>query len=158
MNKKKIVTVLIVIATVILAGVAVFTAIRLYQLRQQAVAPTAPAESEAAAPTTEECTQLAFTIGEEPTPTPTEGPTPTPTPTPTGTVTPTPTGTVTPTPTSTPGPTATPTPTPTETPIAQATLTPTEAAELPEAGISYPTIISAGVGILLLIASLLLAL
>lgn len=144
MNKKKIVTVLIVIATVILAGVAVFTAIRLYQLRQQAVAPTAPTEPEAAAPVIEECTQLAFTIGEEPTPTPTEGPTPTPTPTPTGTVTPTPTGTVTPTPTSTPGPTATP--------------TPTEAAELPEAGISYPTIISAGVGILLLIASLLLAL
>jgi len=156
MNKKKIVTVLIVIATVILAGVAVFTAIRLYQLRQEAVAPTAPEESEAAEPVIEECTQLAFTIGEEPTPTPTEGPTPTPTPTPTGTVTPTPTGTVTPTPTSTPGPTATPTPTGTTT--AEATPTPTEAAELPEAGISYPTIISAGVGILLLIASLLLAL
>ncbi|MCK4588314.1 hypothetical protein KAT60_00670 [Candidatus Woesebacteria bacterium] len=150
MNKKKIVTVLIVIATVILAGVAVFTAIRLYQLRQEAVAPTAPTESEAAAPVIEACTQLAFTIGEEPTPTPT--------PTPTGTVTPTPTGTVTPTPTSTPGPTATPTSAPTETPIAQATPTPTEAAELPEAGISYPTIIGTGVGILLIIASLLLAL
>lgn len=148
MNKKKIVTVLIVIATVILAGVAVFTAIRLYQLRQEAVAPTAPTEPEAAAPVTEECTQLAFTIGEEPTPTPT----------PTGTVTPTPTGTVTPTPTSTPGPTATPTSAPTGTPIAQATPTPTEAAELPEAGISYPTIIGTGVGILLIIASLLLAL
>ena len=148
MNKKKIVTVLIVIATVILAGVAVYTAIRLYQLRQEAVAPTAPAESEAAAPTTEQCTQLAFTIDENPTPTPT----------PTGTVTPTPTGTVTPTPTSTPGPTTTPTPTPTGTPIAQATPTPTEAAELPEAGISYPTIIGTGVGILLIIASLLLAL
>ena len=158
MNKKKIVTVLIVIATVILAGVAVYTAIRLYQLRQEAVAPTAPEESEAAAAVIEECTQLVFTIGEDPTPTPTEGPTPTPTPTPTGTVTPTPTGTVTPTPTSTPGPTATPTSAPTETPIAQATPTPTEAAELPEAGISYPTIIGAGVGILLLIASLLLAL
>lgn len=156
MNKKKIVTVLIVIATVILAGVAVYTAIRLYQLRQEAVAPTAPAEPEAAALVIEECTQLAFTIGEEPTPTPTE--TPTPTPTPTGTVTPTPTGTVTPTPTSTPGPTATPTSAPTETPIAQATPTPTEAAELPEAGVSYPTIIGAGVGILLIIASLLLAL
>jgi len=150
MNKKKIVTVLIVFATVILAGVAVFTAIRLYQLRQEAVAPTVPEESEAAAPAIEECTQLAFTIGEEPTPTPT--------PTPTGTVTPTPTGTVTPTPTSTPGPTATPTSAPTGTPIAQATPTPTEAAELPEAGISYPTIIGTGVGILLIIASLLLAL
>ncbi len=146
MNKKKIVTVLIVIATVILAGVAVFTAIRLYQLRQEAVAPTAPEESEAAEPVIEECTQLAFTIDEDPTPTPT------------GTVTPTPTETVTPTPTSTPGPTTTPTPTPTGTPIAQATPTPTEAAELPEAGISYPTIIGAGVGILLIIASLLLAL
>jgi hypothetical protein len=38
------------------------------------------------------------------------------------------------------------------------TPTPTEAAELPEAGISYPTIIGTGVGILLIIASLLLAL
>ncbi len=156
MNKKKIVTVLIIIATVILAGVAVFTAIRLYQLRQQAVAPTAPERPEAAAPQIEHCTQLTFSIGEEPTPTPTESPTPTPT----GTVTPTPTptGTVTPTPTSTPTPTATPTSIPTETPIAEATPTPSEVAELPEAGVSYPTIIGAGVGILLLIASLLLAL
>ncbi len=38
----KIGTVLIIIATVILAGVAVFTAYRLYQLRQQPVAPNVP--------------------------------------------------------------------------------------------------------------------
>ncbi|MDH7487797.1 MAG: GEVED domain-containing protein, partial [Anaerolineae bacterium] len=54
------------------------------------------------------------TIGEVPTPTPTE--TPTPTPTPTETPTPTPTPTETPTPTPTPTETPTPTPTPTETP------------------------------------------
>lgn len=40
--KKNWVTVLIVIATVILAGIAVYTAIRLYQLRQTSVAPNAP--------------------------------------------------------------------------------------------------------------------
>ena len=40
--KGKIATVGIILATLILAGVAVFTAIRLYQLRQQAVAPNVP--------------------------------------------------------------------------------------------------------------------
>jgi len=61
MNKKRIVTILIVIATIALAGVAVFTAIRLYQLRQEPVAPTAPtSEPEAAAPVS--CTALTFTL------------------------------------------------------------------------------------------------
>lgn len=43
--KSKLVTSLIVIATVILAGVAIFTAIRLYQLRNESVSPTDPEES-----------------------------------------------------------------------------------------------------------------
>ena len=49
-------TIAIVAATVILAGVAIYTAIRLYQLRQEAVAPTAPvSEPEALAPCVEQC-------------------------------------------------------------------------------------------------------
>lgn len=40
--KGKVATVIIILATVILAGVAVFTALRLYQLRQQPVAPNVP--------------------------------------------------------------------------------------------------------------------
>lgn len=47
--KKNIVTVIILIATVLLASIAIFTAIRLYQLRQQPVAPNQPASSPAAA-------------------------------------------------------------------------------------------------------------
>ena len=43
--KNKLGTILIATATIILAGVAVFTAIRLFQLRQQSVSPTEP-ESE----------------------------------------------------------------------------------------------------------------
>lgn len=139
MNKKKIVTVLIVIATVILAGVAVYTAIRLYQLRQEAVAPTAPEESEAAAPITEECSQLVFTITQE-SPSPSPSPSPTESPSPS------------------PSPTASPTASPTTSPIAQASPSPTEEAALPEAGVSYPTIVGAGAGIILILLSLLLAL
>lgn len=40
--KNKVITIIIVITTVLLAGIAIFTALRLYQLRKQAVAPTAP--------------------------------------------------------------------------------------------------------------------
>src|SRR5258706_8735179 len=109
--KGKIATVIILIATFILAGVAIFTAIRLYQLRQTSVAPNAP-ESQPRAqevtptqPPTNNCS-LSFTLSVTP-----------PTPTPTGSVSPTPTATphVTPTPTVT----ATPTATATATPIAQ---------------------------------------
>ena len=56
--KGKIVTALVVIATVILAGVAIFTAVRLYQLRSQPVAPTAP-ESEPAA---WDCSKYTFSV------------------------------------------------------------------------------------------------
>jgi hypothetical protein len=41
--KGKVATIIILLATFVLAGVAIFTAIRLYQLRQTPVAPNAPA-------------------------------------------------------------------------------------------------------------------
>ena len=150
--KNKIVTVLILLATLVLAGVAIFTAYRLYQLRQQAVAPTAP-ESKPKAAVPEACTALTFTLT-----TPTGSPTATPTATPTGSPTATPTGSPTATPTATPTKTPTPTPTATVTssPIAQAS--PTAQPSLPEAGTSWPTIVGIGIGVLLLIGSLLLAL
>ena len=136
MNKKRVVTIIIVVATVILAGVAVFTAMRLFQLRQEAVAPTAPTSQPAAAQNNlVACEQLAFTVSaEEPTDTPT--PTTTPTESPTSSPTPTPTSTAT----TTAAPTATPTADP----------------ELPEAGVSIPTLISAGLGILVILGSFLL--
>src|SRR3972149_11281342 len=118
------VTVLTIAGSLILAVVAVFTAIRLYQLRQRAVAPTPPekpfAEEVSPSPTvtptvpsiqlppaSEQC-QVTFEIGGPP-------PTETPTPTLTSTPSPTPTNTPTPTKTPTPTPTATKTPTPTAT-------------------------------------------
>jgi len=42
MKNKKVVTTIIIVATIVLGGIAVFTAVRLFQLRQTAVAPTAP--------------------------------------------------------------------------------------------------------------------
>src|SRR3989304_2259709 len=134
--KNKIVTILVLVATLVLAGIAIFTAIRLYQLRQQPVAPTAPT-SEPKAATPNACTALTFTLS-------------TPTATPTGSPTATPTGS----PTATP--TAPPTATATSPPGAQAS--PTAEPSLPEAGTSWPTIVGLGVGILLLLGSLLLAL
>ena len=132
-NKLAVITALV---TLVLGVIAVITAIRFYQLRQQAVAPTAPEEPVAAEPTptptfqlpppTETCS-LSFSV---PSPTPTPTPTFTPTPTATSTPTPTPTATTTPvpptpTPTPTPVPTATPTPIPTSTPTPTPTLLPT---------------------------------
>lgn len=58
--KGKIGTILILLATLILAGVAVFTAIRLYQLRSQPVAPNVPASIPRAAETT--TCSLSFTL------------------------------------------------------------------------------------------------
>jgi hypothetical protein len=64
MQKKKIATIGVVIATVILAGIAVFTAVRLYQLRQESVSPAAPeSEPAAAEPVTESCELLTFNLG-----------------------------------------------------------------------------------------------
>lgn len=178
--KNKIATIGIIIATLILAGVAVFTAVRLYQLRQEAVAPTAPTSKPKAQEVPIACTALAFTLGQTPTPTPTATPTGSSTPTPTGTATttPTPTSSGVPNPCngtcgsnsncnsglfcyqgycrnsscpsqtscSCPG-TSTTTPTPT-----------TTQPSLPDAGTSLPTIFGIGLGSLLLIGAIILAL
>lgn len=140
--KKRVITIIIVLATVVLAGVAVYTAIRLYQLRQQAVAPTAPTSKPAAAePQTNSCTQLAFTLTTVTSPPP---------------ISPSPSPSITPTPSSTPTPTpsASVTPTPSSTNTAQASSEPS----LPSTGVSNPTLIGAGFGILAIIVSLMLAL
>lgn len=69
--KGKFFTILTVGVTIILAGVAIFTAVRLYQLRQESISPTSP-ESEPEAcgghsqPQTTECTSLAFTLTQPP--------------------------------------------------------------------------------------------
>ena len=128
--KSKFGTILIILATLILAGIAVFTAIRLYNLRQEAVAPTAPTSKPAAVgseditttpsatpPVTKSCDLLTLNL-----------------------VTPTPTGTSTATPTGT------------------STTSTTTQAELPEAGTSLPTILGLGAGGILLLISFLLVL
>ena len=176
--KEKGATILVVVATVILAGVAVFTALRLYQVRQESVSPAVP-ESEPAAgfrePTPgaklKHCTSLIFALTTEtPTPTlPQSTATPTPTtivtstPTPRNTTTPTPESTSTPTPT-TPvgGPSTTITPTPTDvsatnTPVAPTTTTILTEPELPPAGVGMPTLIAGAIGGLLILLSLALA-
>lgn len=71
--KNKIATIGIIIATIVLAGVAVFTAVRLYQLRKEAVAPNVPSSKPQAATTPKTCSALTFTLG-TPTPTPTSIP------------------------------------------------------------------------------------
>lgn len=180
--KKNWVTVLIVLATLVLAGIAIFTALRLYQLRQQPVAPTAPSSKPAAAGPSTQCT-TSFTLGVVPSGTAS--------PSPTGTATASPSGTASPSPTGTPTPPlscgdacssnadctnnmvcsnglcrnpsclsatncicATATPTPTATPSGTATAAPS----LPESGTSYPAIIGVVAGILLLVGAFVLAL
>jgi cytoskeletal protein RodZ len=183
--KNKLATVALVIITIALAGVAVFTAIRLYQLRQESVSPTTPSEPEATGQdiTPIACESVAFTISTENTPTPTgtvtltPSPTPTQTPTntPTGSPTETPTGTLTPTQSPTPtdkpigGTSPTSTPTPTATATQTSTPTPTTGGEisavsptpggsaLPDAGVSLPTLMGFAVGLLLILGALLLA-
>lgn len=56
--KTKVVTGLVVAATVILGGVAIFTAIRLYQLRQQSVALNAPESN----PLAWDCSKYVFSM------------------------------------------------------------------------------------------------
>jgi uncharacterized repeat protein (TIGR01451 family) len=65
--RNKILKIIIAIATILLAGIAIFTAIRLYQTRQESVAPTAPESEPAAGPvdtvaTTGHCSALNFTV------------------------------------------------------------------------------------------------
>lgn len=172
--KGKVATVVIVLATFVLAGVAIFTAIRLYQLRQQPVAPNVPSSFPKAAEVTS-CT-LSFTLDVAPTATPSGSPTASPS------------GTPTASPTGSPGPSATPnacngtcgsnsncqsnyvcyqgfcrnpscttdadcicngTPGPSATPAA-----PT----LPQSGTDWPTLVGAGIGIFTILGALLLAL
>jgi len=183
--KGKIATVGIIIATLILAGVAVFTAVRLYQLRQEAVAPTAPTSKPKAQEVPKACTSLAFVLGETPTPTPSGSGTPTPSGTPTETPTATPTSSGTPNTcngtcgsnancdsglfcyegycrnTSCPAETDCSCPltsTSTSTPGSTTTASVPTQASLPDAGTSLPTIFGIGLGTILLIGAILLAL
>jgi hypothetical protein len=178
MFKNKIATGFVVLSTVILAGVAIFTAYRLYQLRTRPVAPTAPESRPSAGeiqPESQEpisCEALTFNLTEEPSITPTGSltPTVTPTVTVTPTLTPTVSPTLTVTPTTSPTPTDTPlggtSPTPTTSPtvtpttaeIAQVSPTPDTGTTLPDAGMGLPAIIGIFTGILLMIAALVLAL
>jgi len=165
--KKHITTILIILSTIILGGVAVFTAVRLYQLRKEPVAPTQPKSEPSAsqaqisyqAPNA--CTELAFALATPlPTKTPKATPTQTPKPTTTPTITPnpTPTPTATSTPVATQTPTASPSPSPTPTLMSQASLTPKPTtAALPEAGVGMPTIFGIGLGLLLILGAVLLA-
>lgn len=176
-GKNKLTTALVILATFILAGVAIFTAIRLYQLRQQPVAPNVPSSiprAQEVTPAPAACS-LSFTLTVS---------TPTPTSTPSGTPTSTPTGTPSPTPTGTPGPSATPNScggtcgsnfncgpslvcyngfcrNPSCTSSANCVCGTSAATpappSLPESGTDWPTILGAGVGIFVIIGSLLLA-
>lgn len=186
--KGKAATAVIILATFLLAGVAIFTAIRLYQLRQTSISPISPS-SRPAAQAVSQCS-LSFTLTVA-----TASPTATASATPTATPSGTPTGT----------PTATPTATPTQTPVAQcntsctansgcpsnlmcyiatgattgncrnttcqtdsdcicATATPTPKptgtplAELPQSGVDWPTVAGAWIGVMVILGSLLLAL
>lgn len=180
--QNKLVTGLVVLATFILAGVAVFTAIRLYQLRYQNVSPTSPEQSGATGnnqtPTPQSCTALTFTVPQgSPTPSTTGTKTHTPTMTPTLTASHTPTLSVTATSTITPtevprgGISETPTPTtpgntttvtPTAPPGTSATPvagnSPTPSDQLPKAGIGLPTLFAVGLGGLILVLSIVLVL
>lgn len=181
MKKSKFVTGIIILTTLILAGVAIFTAVRLYQLRSQPVAPNVPS-SKPKAQEASSCS-LSFTIGTTVTATPTV--TSTATPTSTSTSVPTPTDNATQTPTATP---TTPAGTPnscggtcgsnsncgsdlicyqgfcrnsscvfeTDCSCAGAP-TPTQAS-LPNSGTEWPTILSIGVGVFVIVGSMLLAL
>lgn len=56
--KNKVVTGLVVVATIILAGVAIFTALRLYDLRKEAVAPNVPGSE----PFAWDCSKYTFSV------------------------------------------------------------------------------------------------
>lgn len=106
--KNKAVVIGVLLTTLVLAGVAMFTAFRLYQTRNQAITPNAPSSRPAAAtPTASSVTScsLSFSLT-------TTTVTPTPTSTGSGSGSPSPTATVT----SSPSPTATVTASPSPVP------------------------------------------
>jgi len=131
--------------TIVLAGIAIFTATKIFQSKKESVTPTTP-----------EVEPLAQT--------PTSTPTPIPSATPTGLLaqagSPTPTiHFLTSSPTTTPTPTRTASVSATLTPTRRVTTSPTLATEtLPDSGVSYPTILVISFGTFLLVVSFLLAL
>lgn len=136
--KNKFTIIGIIVTTIILAGVAIFTALRLYQTRDVAIAPNVPS-SKPAAQEVSTCS-LSFSL----TATPTATPSATATATATSTASGSPTATATSTSTSTVNPTGAPTTSPTE-------------PSLPVVGTSWPTLLGTGFGVLVIIGSLLLA-
>ncbi|WKZ25306.1 MAG: hypothetical protein QY322_02850 [bacterium] len=113
--KNKFTMIGIVLTTLILAGVAIFTALRLYETRDTAVAPNVPSSRPAAqVQPTEQASScnLSFTIQ-----------TSTATPTATGSATPTATGSATPTATATATSTATATATASPVPLCNSSCT-----------------------------------
>ncbi|MEK7536550.1 MAG: hypothetical protein AAB559_02080 [Patescibacteria group bacterium] len=130
--KNKYIIIGIIITTVILAGIAIFTAIRLYNTRDVAVAPNVPSSKPAAQEVVNTCS-LSFSL--------------------TATATSTSTATATTTATSKATGTSTATPAPTTAPTAAQTQQPS----LPVVGTSWPTLLGTGFGILVIIGSLLLA-
>lgn len=150
---KKPGTILILLATLVLGGIAVYTAVRLYQQGTQPVAPNVPGSTPSAADVTQACQAITFTVA-TPTPTPTAIASATPSPSPSASPTPTATPSLTPSPTptqpptggvSTPTPTPTPTPVvtpaPTSPPVAQATPL-ASAPPIPVTGGELPTIVA----------------
>lgn len=172
--KNNKVTILILAATIILAGVATFTAVRLYQLRVQPISPASPNTSGAQGLPSNfadsQCS-LTFTLnlatpGASGSPRATASGSPRATvsssasPRATSTASASPNLgvgglTTTATPSTTPRATASATPRATATTIAVATTTP---GQLPAAGFALPTLIGIGAAILLLITALALAL
>ena len=104
--KNKYTVIGIILVTILLAGIAIFTALRLYQTRDVAVAPNVPSSKPKAQEVVNTC-QLSFTLTVAIS---------TPTATATATSTSTSSSSPTATPTSTATPTATSTPTPTPVP------------------------------------------
>ena len=66
--RNKLSTIIIVVATLVLAGIAIFTAIRLYQLRQESISPARPESAPEATSDYQSCTALIFRLGETPPP------------------------------------------------------------------------------------------
>jgi len=143
--KKSWYLILVATATLALGAIAIVTAIRLYQIGEQPVAPTAPTSRPRAIETEEEeeertptqaCT-LNFNVQAaetSPSPSPTLSPSPSPSSSPS------------------PSPSLSPSPTPSP----RLSPSPSPRVELPEAGIALPTIIATLGGIILILIGLLL--
>lgn len=168
--RNNIKTIVLIGITLLLAGAAVFTAWRLYETRFQAIAPTAPESvpadnddddrggdehsggSRSSIPQTSQCSTVTFTLASAPTAGPTAAPTAAPTAKPTS------------------APSAAPTATASSSSSSSSTgssssssskggsaATATPSTQLPDAGVSWPTIGAAVGGFILVIAAALLA-